>query len=151
MHAQRIFLQLIFHVFVKNEMTWYDHSRIDLVIRLVIGLGYQTQARYSVAFPFLRWGIFLPMGTEDFRKFLTSLIFKKYFFLLSINAIIKQCNIHIYIYSISNLWLSYDNITILYCTLYKHFSLFGILTLNIHTILSYRIPAWCCTGRLGLQ
>ena len=28
--------------------------------------GSSDQARYSVAFPFLRWGIFLPMGTEIF-------------------------------------------------------------------------------------
>ena len=57
--------------------------------------------RYSVAFPFLRWGIFLPLGTVDFRKFLTSLIFILFYFVLSSNAIIKQCNIHIH--SISNL------------------------------------------------
>ena len=42
--------------------------------------GSSDQARYSVAFPFLRWGIFLPMGTEDFRKFPTSLIFLKILF-----------------------------------------------------------------------
>ena len=63
--------------------------------------GLSKPGQYSVAFPFLRWGIFLPMGTDDFRKFLTSLIFFIIFILLSSNAIIKQCNIHIY--SISNL------------------------------------------------
>ena len=50
-------------------------SAHPFVCIIIIGLGHQTQARYSVAFPFLRWGIFLPMGTEDFRKFPTSLIF----------------------------------------------------------------------------
>ena len=61
-------------------------------------MGYQTQA-----LPFLFWdgGLFLPMGTEDFRKFLRASYFFKYFFPLSSNAIIKQCNTHIY--SISNL------------------------------------------------
>ena len=68
---------------------------------MYIGLSHKTQVRYSVAFPFLRWGIFLPMGTEDFRKFPASLIFYLKKFPLSSNAIIKQCNIHIY--SISNL------------------------------------------------
>ena len=41
--------------------------------------GLSKPGQYSVAFPFLRWGIFLPMGTDDFRKFLTSLIFFIFF------------------------------------------------------------------------
>ena len=66
-----------------------------------IGLAYQSQA--STQLPFLFWdGAFSCLWEQmDFRKFLTCLIFFFFFILLSSNAIIKQCNIHIY--SISNL------------------------------------------------
>ena len=76
-----------------------DYKYVFMILHYWPGLSKPGQ--YSVAFPFLRWGIFLLMGTDDFRKFLTSLIFFYFFILLSSNAIIKQCNIHIY--SISNL------------------------------------------------
>ena len=82
----------------------FKHDHVSLYLKCVTmhyWPGLSKPGQYSVAFPFLRWGIFLPMGTDDFRKFLTSLIFFIFFILLSSNAIIKQCNIHIY--SISNL------------------------------------------------
>ena len=73
----------------------------SIQIYLLIGLGYQTQARYSLScLSFSEMGHFLAYGNRGFPKIPTSLILKKIVFPLSVNAI-KQCNIHIY--SLSNL------------------------------------------------
>ena len=100
----------------------YSAIILHNMIKGVHGCRLLTQARYSVAFPFLRWGLFLPMGTEDFRKFLRASYFFKYFFPLSSNVIIKQWNIHIY--SIYN--LGYHTIIYkYYITLYISILVFG--------------------------
>ena len=55
---------------------------IDTIVCICYWPGLSKPGQYSVAFPFLRWGIFLPMGTDDFRKFLTSLIFFFFFYFI---------------------------------------------------------------------
>ena len=88
-----------FHVKQKLGSILYSFAVKNMFCQYL--LAWVIRPRPCTQLPFLRWGIFLPMGTEDFRKFPTSLIFYFYFFPLSSNAIIKQCNIHIY--SISDL------------------------------------------------